>query len=54
MSSHTKADVKKDKAIAKKAISMHDKQLHGGKKTDLAKLKGGGKPYRCGGAARGR
>ena len=32
-----------DKKVAKKAIAMHDKQLHGGKKTDLAKLKKGGK-----------
>jgi hypothetical protein len=28
--------------MAKKAIGMHDKQLHGGKKTDLTKLKSGG------------
>lgn len=38
-----KMDIKQDKAIAKKAIGMHDKQLHGGKKTNLTKLaKGGG------------
>jgi hypothetical protein len=38
-----KMDIKQDKAIVKKAVSMHDKQLHGGKKTNLAKLaKGGG------------
>jgi len=38
-----KKDIKQDKAIVKKAVSMHDKQLHGGKKTNLAKLaKGGG------------
>lgn len=35
-------DIKQDKAMVKKAVSMHDKQLHGGKKTDLAKLNGGG------------
>ena len=35
-------DVKLDQKIVKKAIGMHDKQLHGGKKTDLTKLKGGG------------
>ena len=35
-------DIKLDKAMAKKAVGMHDKQLHGGKKTDLTKLKGGG------------
>jgi hypothetical protein len=38
-----KKDIKQDKAIVKKAIGMHDKQLHGGKKTNMAKLaKGGG------------
>ena len=37
-----KADIKQDKAIAKKAIGMHDKQLHGGKKTNLTKLARGG------------
>jgi hypothetical protein len=38
-----KKDIKQDKAIVKKAVTMHDKQLHGGKKTNLAKLaKGGG------------
>ena len=35
-------DIKMDKKTVKKAIGMHDKQMHGGKKTDLAKLKGGG------------
>jgi hypothetical protein len=38
-----KMDMKQDKAIVKKAVTMHDKQLHGGKKTNLSKLaKGGG------------
>jgi len=38
-----KKDIKQDKAIVKKAVTMHDKQLHGGKKTNLTKLaKGGG------------
>lgn len=37
-----KADLKQDKAMAKKAIGMHEKQLHGGKKSDLAALKKGG------------
>lgn len=32
-----------DKKMIKKAVTMHDKQLHGGKKTDLAKLRKGGK-----------
>ena len=38
-----KMDIKQDKAIVKKAVKIHDKQLHGGKKTNLTKLaKGGG------------
>lgn len=35
--------MKQDKAMAKKAIGMHEKQLHGGKKSDMSKLKCGGK-----------
>lgn len=35
-------DIKMDKKMAKKAIGMHESQLHGGKKSDLAKLKKGG------------
>ena len=38
-----KADMKQDKAMAKKAVGMHDKQMHAGKKTDLSMLKKGGK-----------
>ena len=38
-----KDDIKQDKAMAKKAVGMHEKQLHGGKKSDLTKLKCGGK-----------
>lgn len=30
------------KSVTKKAVGMHDKQMHGGKKTDLTKLKKGG------------
>ena len=37
-----KDDMKQDKAMVKKAVGMHDKQLHGGKKTNLEKLKKGG------------
>ena len=37
------SDVKMDKKVVKKAVSMHEKQLHGGKKSNLSKLaKGGG------------
>jgi hypothetical protein len=35
-------DLKQDKKLIKKAFSMHDKQEHPGKKTNLAKLKKGG------------
>jgi hypothetical protein len=38
-----KMDMKQDKAMVKKAVGMHDKQQHMGKKTNLSKLaKGGG------------
>ena len=36
------SDIKMDKKVVKKAVSMHDKQQHGGKKTNLATLKKGG------------
>lgn len=36
-------DVAKDKKIVKKAFAMHDKQSHEGEKTDLSKLKKGGR-----------
>ena len=38
-----KNDIKQDKAMAKKAVGMHEKQLHGGKKSNLSTLKCGGK-----------
>jgi hypothetical protein len=37
------SDIKMDKKVVKKAVGMHEKQLHGGKKSDLAALKKGGK-----------
>jgi hypothetical protein len=37
-----KSDMKQDKAMAKKAVGMHEKQLHGGKKSDMSKLAKGG------------
>jgi hypothetical protein len=37
-----KMDKMQDKKMAKKAIGMHDKQMHGGKKTDMSALKKGG------------
>ena len=39
-----KNDMKQDKAMVKKAVGMHDKQMHGGKKTDMGALKKGGMP----------
>jgi hypothetical protein len=45
---NSKMDMAQDKKMAKKAIGMHDKQMHGGKKTDLAKLKKGGMAKGCG------
>ena len=39
-------DMKMDKKVVKKAVGMHDKQQHGGKKTNLTTLKSGGM---CGG-----
>jgi hypothetical protein len=38
-----KADIAQDKKMIKKAIGMHDKQMHGGKKTKLVGLRAGGK-----------
>ena len=46
------ADIAQDKAIVKKAISMHDKQEHEGEKTDLSKLKKGGRAKKELGTAR--
>jgi hypothetical protein len=36
------SDVKMDKKVAKKAVGMHEKQLHAGKKSNLTKLARGG------------
>jgi hypothetical protein len=36
------SDMKMDKKVVKKAVGMHDKQMHGGKKTDMSKLRSGG------------
>ena len=37
-----KTDNKQGKSMAKKAVGMHEAQLHGGKKSDMSKLKKGG------------
>lgn len=36
------SDIKMDKKVVKKAVGMHEKQLHGGKKSDMSKLSSGG------------
>lgn len=41
-----KKDMKQDKAVVKKAVGMHDKQQHGGKKTNLSMLKKGGATHK--------
>jgi hypothetical protein len=43
------ADIAQDKKIVKKALAIHDKQEHPGEKTDLSKLKKGGRAKKCGG-----
>jgi hypothetical protein len=50
-----KMDMAQDKKMVKKAVAMHDKQMHGGKKTDMSSLKKGGmamKKMAMGGMAR--
>ena len=37
------ADIAQDKKVVKKAVGMHDAQLHDGEKTDLTGLKKGGR-----------
>ena len=44
MKEDMKMDKSQDKAMIKKAVGMHDKQMHNGKKTDMNKLKKGGMP----------
>jgi len=56
------ADLAQDKKVIKKAFAMHDEQEHEGEKTDLSKLRKGGrakkavgtvKKYKCGGGVFG-
>lgn len=42
MAMDAKEDMKMDKKVVKKAVGMHDKQQHEGKKTNLTTLKKGG------------
>lgn len=37
------SDMAQDKKVVKKAFKMHEDQAHGGEKTDLSKLKKGGR-----------
>ena len=46
------SDVKMDKKVVKKAVGMHEKQMHSGKKSDLTALKKGGSIDGC--AVRGK
>ena len=46
------ADVAQDKKIVKKAFKMHDEQEHEGEKTDLSKLKKGGRAKKETGSVR--
>ena len=45
-------DIKEDKKLVKKAINIHDDQLHEGAKTDLTALKKGGRCKKEGGSLR--
>jgi hypothetical protein len=49
---YMKNDMMQDKAMAKKAVGMHEAQLHGGKKSNMTKLaKGGSASSRADGCA---
>jgi hypothetical protein len=47
-----KSDLAQDKKVVKKAFAMHDKQEHPGEKTDLSKLKKGGRSKKEAGTVR--
>lgn len=47
--SEVSEDIAKDKKVVKKAFSLHDKQSHEGEKTNLSKLKNGGRMKKEGG-----
>jgi hypothetical protein len=48
--SEMKEDLAQDKKIIKKAFAMHDEQEHEGEKTDLSKLRKGGRAKCSGGS----
>ena len=45
-------DIVEDKKIVKKAFRLHDEQEHPGEKTDLSKLKRGGRAKKATGSVR--
>ena len=47
--SEVSEDIAKDKKVVKKAFAIHDKQSHEGEKTNLSKLKKGGRMKKEGG-----
>lgn len=47
-----KEDIAQDKKIIKRAFAMHDEQEHKGEKTDLSKLKKGGRTKKAVGSVR--
>ena len=46
------SDMAQDKKVVKKAFKMHDEQAHGGEKTDMSKLKKGGRAKMTTGSVR--
>ena len=52
--SEVSEDIAQDKKVVKKAFAMHDKQEHPGEKTDLSKLKKGGRMKKKDGGCVGR
>lgn len=49
--SEMKEDIAQDKKIIKRAFAMHDEQEHPGEKTDLSKLRKGGRARKCSGGS---
>ena len=46
------SDIAQDKKVVKKEFKMHDEQAHGGEKTDMSKLKKGGRAKMTTGSVR--
>jgi len=45
------SDIAQDKKIIKRAFAMHDEQSHENEKTNLSKLRKGGRAKKCGGGS---